>query len=215
MNWAKNIIELWVTDAEGNQDFCEVSVEIQANSNACVDGALIAGAIETEEGDSVALVNVMVNGLTLVDSMETGNDGLFEFADLEIGGDFTLTPAKNLDPLNGVTTFDLLLISKHILGIQALPSPYAIIAADANNSGSVTTADMLLLRKLILQIEEEFPNSDSWRFVDKSFEFADPTMPFEEEFPEVISINNLSQNEVANFIAIKVGDVNGSADVEE
>jgi hypothetical protein len=33
---------------------------------------------------------------------------------------FTIAPEKDDNPLNGVTTYDLVLISKHILGIRAV-----------------------------------------------------------------------------------------------
>lgn len=74
-------------------------------------------------------------------------------------------------PSNGVTTWDLVLISRHILGVQLLGSPYKIIAADANANQSVTTLDMVAIRKIILQLESEFPDNTSWRFVDKDFVF--------------------------------------------
>ncbi|MFQ5445455.1 MAG: hypothetical protein ACE5FF_00840 [Saprospiraceae bacterium] len=41
-------------------------------------------------------------------------------------------PVKEGDDRCGVTTYDLVLITKHILGVQPLGSPYKIIAADAN-----------------------------------------------------------------------------------
>jgi hypothetical protein len=114
--------------------------------------------------------------------------------------------------LNGVSTFDLVLISKHILGVQTLDSPYKIIAADANKSNSVTTFDLVEIRKLILFINTEYPNNTSWRFVDKDFTFPNPANPFATQFPEVINYNNLTASDLAaSFVAVKVGDVNGSA----
>jgi hypothetical protein len=111
-----------------------------------------------------------------------------------------------------VTTYDLVLISRHILGIQNLNSPYKVIAADANKSNSVTTLDMVVIRKVILQIEPGFANNTSWRFVNKDFVFANPANPFAAQFPEVVNYNNLTLSDLnADFVAIKVGDVNGSA----
>jgi hypothetical protein len=69
-----------------------------------------------------------------------------------VAADFTITPVKDDNPLNGVTTYDLVLMSKHILGIEPLGSPYKMIAADANKSNSITTFDIVELRKLILGI---------------------------------------------------------------
>jgi len=88
------------------------------------------------------------------------------------GGNGLLTVLPNVDHaptsngvLEGVTTFDLSLISKHILGIEPFQNPFQIIAADANNSGSVTSFDIVELRKLILGIYTELPNNSSWRYV--------------------------------------------------
>ena len=103
------------------------------------------------------------------------------------------------------------MISKHILGLELLDSPYKAIAADANHSNSITTLDIVQIRKLILHIDTEFQNSDSWRFVDANFVFSDVNNPFADDFPEAVDVNNLTLDEAANFLAIKVGDVNSSA----
>ena len=71
-----------------------------------------------------------------------------------------------------MSTFDLVLISKHILGINTFDSPYKHIAADVNQSGSITAFDLVQLRQLILNITTEFSNNDSWRFVDANHTFA-------------------------------------------
>jgi hypothetical protein len=122
-----------------------------------------------------------------------------------------VTPSLNKGFLNGVSTYDLILISKHILGNQPLTSPYKMIAADVNNSKSITTLDMIQLRKLILNIEPSFPSNQSWRFVDASYSFPNPSNPWVASFPEVKNVNDLTGSLSANFVAIKVGDVNGNA----
>jgi hypothetical protein len=82
-------------------------------------------------------------------------------------------------PLNGVDVDDLTIISEHILGIRGMESPFQHIAADASNSGSITTLDIVELRKLILGIYTELPNNTSWRYIPELC-FTDPS--FEEEF---------------------------------
>ena len=208
----QQIVQLWVTDDAGNQDYCETFIIIQANMGQCdtTGTPLITGVIETEGAEPVADVDVQLSGSNQ-SNMMTGNDGQYGFA-VTTGGDYTVTPVKDVDPLNGVTTFDLVLITKHILGVQSLDSPYKMIAADANKSKSITTFDLVQLRKLILFIDTEFPANTSWRFVDKAYVFPDPTNPWVEEFPEVINFNNVTADELdSDFIAVKVGDVNGSA----
>ena len=141
----------------------------------------------------------------------TSNDGAFLLDSLPMYSNYMITPERDDDPLNGVTTYDLVLIRRHVLGVQALDSPYKIIAADINKSNTVTTFDLVLLQKLILHVEEDFTNNESWRFVEKDFVFPNYLDPFETVFPEVSSFNNLFESKKVDFIGIKIGDVNGSA----
>ncbi|RMG80288.1 MAG: HYR domain-containing protein, partial [Bacteroidetes bacterium] len=207
-------VELWVTDAAGNQDFCQTQIFVQANMGQCpqIDDPLVSGVIKTEDDEAVKAVEVNLNTNTGMSEMHvTADDGAFSFVVPE-GSDVTVSPGKDINPLNGVSTYDLVLITKHILGTEPLNSPYKIIAADANKSNSVTTFDLVQLRKLILFIDTDFANNTSWRFVPADYVFADPQNPLNENFPEVISINNVSDNAQADFVAIKIGDVNGNAD---
>jgi hypothetical protein len=208
----ENTIQLWVTDAEGNQDFCETFVVIQDNLGHCNDSltvVTVAGAITDENDNAVQDVNVELSGNGMISATTDGN-GAYSFANVPMGGDYSVTPMLDTDHDNGVTTFDLVLITKHILQVDLLDSPYKVIAADANNSQSVTTTDMVEIRKVILQVQDEFSNNTSWRFVAKDHIFADAMNPW--GFPEVISYNNLDVNVLfADFYGVKVGDVNGTA----
>ena len=117
----------------------------------------------------------------------------------------------NEDFTNGVSTFDLVLISKDILGVQELDSPYKKIAADANNSGGISAIDLIEIRKAILGISTEFKNNTSWRFVDADYVFQNTRNPWAEAFPEVKNFNNVTLGQLqSDFIAVKIGDVNES-----
>ena len=138
-------------------------------------------------------------------------DASYSFPSVPLGANVTVTPTKDDNPLNGVTTYDLVLINKHILGLEPLTTPYKMIAADANKSGSITTFDIVEFRKLILGIYNELPNNTSWRFVDKSHTFADNSNPFQTLFPENKSVADIqSDNMVDDFVGIKIGDVNNT-----
>jgi hypothetical protein len=180
--------------------------------NLCGPGPLAvgtSGAIATEEALAVENVEVSLSGQTSM-TMMTAADGEYAFAGLQEGYDYTVTPQLNANYLNGVSTFDLVLISKHILGVQPLGSPYKMIAADVNNSKSITTLDLIQLRKLILSIDTEFENNTSWRFVEAAYNFPNALNPWFEEFPEVVNVNNLPATGItgADFVAVKIGDVN-------
>jgi hypothetical protein len=209
------LIEYWVTDLAGNSDYCLTYVLIQDNNQICFTPAasgMIAGGIFTENGNDVESVSVQVMGNSSL-SMVTGPDGGFEFHDIPLNSSYSLMPQRNDDPLNGVSTIDLVLITKHILGTQSLNSPYKIIAADIDKSGTVATSDLIKLRRLILYLDSQLPNGNkSWRFIPADYVFPDPGNPFAGYFPEVMNIDDLNDDEIhADFIAIKVGDVNGSA----
>ena len=212
-NVGENAVQLWVTDASGNADFCETFVIIQANQGQCPDpgNLLIAGQVTTEQSVEVSDVAININGAAISTMQMTNLEGDYNI-NVPAGNDYTLVPAKDINPLNGVSTFDLVKISKHILNVDFLDSPYKMIAADANNSGSITTLDLVHIRKLILLIDDNFSNNTSWRFVDANYVFPDPTNPWAEAFPEIININNLSDDMMnQDFVGIKIGDVNGNA----
>lgn len=115
----------------------------------------------------------------------------------------------------GVTTFDLVLIGKHILGLKALDSPYKMIAADVNRSQRITAIDLIAQRRLILNVDTGFADNTSWRFVPADYQFPDPANPWLEGFPEHIDINALQTGVIGiDFVAIKVGDVSGDADTQ-
>lgn len=207
-------VEFWVTDEAGNSDHCVTVVAVQDNNQLCPQQASgrIAGDIQTEEGEYVDNVMVQAGSTGGMESY-TGNYGFFELQGVPYGRDYSVSAYREDELLNGVSTFDLVLVSKHILGQQRLDSPYKQIAADVNNSGSVTTLDMISMRKMILGVDNRFPNGNtSWRFVDAYYVFPDPEDAFAAPFPEAININNFSRDEMdADFVAIKVGDVDNSA----
>ncbi|MFN0037100.1 MAG: T9SS type A sorting domain-containing protein [Saprospiraceae bacterium] len=99
---------------------------------------------------------------------------------------YTLKPEKTGDPNSGLTTYDLVLISKHILSIQPFLCPWQIVAADVNCTGSVTTFDIVLGRKVILGISNTLP-CGTWGFM-----------------PDSASVSN---GDCQDFVGVKLGDV--------
>ena len=212
-------VELWSIDLAGNADFCETYVIVQDNNGNCAPSnhVVVSGALKTEATDGVEEGNVNITGsvnfappFSFFDL--SSNAGIFNVSNsVPIAADFTVSPLKDDNPLNGVTTYDLVLISKHILGIEPLGSPYKMIAADANKSNSITTFDIVELRKLILGIHQELPSNTSWRFVDKGFAFPNAANPFQTAFPENISVAQAMTHQLGeDFVGVKIGDVNNT-----
>jgi hypothetical protein len=209
------LVELHAWDEAGNDDFCVTFIEVQDNRKVCAGSASpvsISGVIATEGNANLQGATVTLSGSSSNSTITTAAGG-YSFVNLAKDGDFTVTPQLDKNHLNGVSTFDLVLIQKHILGVQALNSPYKMIAADVNNSKSISTLDLIQIRKLILNIDTHFANNTSWRFVDATFNFPNAGNPWSTSFPEVVNINDFSNSINASFVAIKIGDVNASASV--
>jgi hypothetical protein len=195
-----------------NYDFCETFVIVDENLVGCTDSLpSIGGMVMREDSMPVADVEMrLTDGLDLM--QWTDSTGQYVFEELPVNYDFTLTPRRDGDDQNGISTYDIALINKHILGIEPLDSPYKRIAADVNNSGTISTLDIIQLRQVLLSVLVEFPHSDSWRFVTAAHEFPNPENPWETPIPDAISYDNLQSVEPSqDFIAVKIGDIDLSA----
>lgn len=146
---------------------------------------------------------IQLNGDTSL--LTTSNP--FTFENISEGMDVELSALVSQDdPLNGVTTFDLIVISQHILGISNLELPLQI-AADINCSGSITTFDIIALRQLILFITEALP-CKSYLGVPSTF-FEDPNAVLIQDIPSSITIEDLNGDHInQHFNMIKIGDLN-------
>ncbi len=205
-------INLIVTDAFGNSDFCTTDIFIQDNHSNCDPTGLsaIGGRITTEDGIGINEVSVEISG-GMSQMNLTNQEGEYIFQNLEKLESYTVRPMTQTNIKEGVSTFDIVLIQKHILNIASLDSPYKLIAADINDSKTITTFDVVLLRQIILGIKEEFINNESWRYVASDFEFSEEN-PLVESFPEFLNSDQLLASQLQkDFIAIKIGDVNNSA----
>lgn len=207
-------VTVYVTDEAGNQDFCTTRVIIQANPTSCPNIMLpltVAGHIETTYNKDCSDVEVdLSQDNIMMTTVFTSSEGLFEVRELESGYDYSIHPHSNANLLENVTAADLVRIQKHILGLDPIDNPYGIIAADIDNSRSVSAKDLVSLRRAILGIDNSFRNNSSWRFVEKGHIFEDETNPW--PFPEKIDMFNFTQDYMtAYFYAIKVGDVTGNS----
>lgn len=209
------ILNMTVTDIKGNQDFCQINLIIQDNHNHCVDiiqFASISGQIKTEYNKIPKNVEVNYHATEIDEIVIADNtNGLYQIENIALGKGYKILPSLNDSVMQGITTLDLVLIQRHILGIKPLDSPYKIIASDVNGSKSITAADLVEIRKLILGVTDKFPkNIPSWVFVAKEDGITDPTFPYNyKNHIETEALENDLQGQ--DFIAVKMGDVNESA----
>ncbi len=204
-------IVVYVVDKSGNIGFCETLLRVTDPSRFCgnLTQVNVSGFITTRKDKKMTNVPVDLMSQNIVNE-KTDNSGIYAFKDMPLGGKYNIVPSLDIDPLDGVSTFDIVLIQSHILGKRFFTDPFQHIAADINNSKSVTAADISELRKLILGINEKFSNNSSWKFISSEFVFSDPNHPLDDVIPNQFSIPSLQDNVFVSFKGIKIGDVDDS-----
>lgn len=142
-------------------------------------------------------------------TVPTDATGAFEF-ELEQEGSFRFgaSGGPSETPANGVTTLDILTIRRHVIGLAAITSSYSLLAADVNGSSTISTLDITFIRRLILGLTSELPVG-RWKHVPSSHVFPTPLSPW--SYPSERDFHTGSGKLTDHdFVAIKVGDVNGS-----
>jgi hypothetical protein len=189
-----------------NAGFNIVDFNVDPGQIDITSSVSLSGKVVTPSGLPVQGVGLNVEG----DGTYTSNSqGEFSFSALT-GTSLKVIPEfLNYQPGSNtsVTTLDIAITRRHILGIAQFQEPYQIIAADVNGSSTVTTSDIAMIRQVILGIENDF-SGRLWEFVAASTVFADPANPF--PFDKEWEIHDLQAPVDLDFTAIRLGDVNES-----
>ncbi len=198
-------IRLWVVDAAGNADYCDTYVDVQNNMGATVSncppvtatGTKLLVVLNTLKTQLIKNADVKATTPTGIIAAKVSTDSYdFDFGTNQVPA--KIAAEKNDNPLNGVSTFDLVLMTKHVLATQPITDPYIKVAGDVNNNGKITTADIVELRKMILAIQTGFTNNKSWRFLDNTMS-------------ETPAVTNVLKGQVVKMTGVKIGDINISA----
>lgn len=219
-------VEMWLSDGGADLN-CNGTIEwVERNKRSitkefvfiedggCIDcywpECTLGGRVTTSYGAGINGVTVRLSSTSgFFASTITDLNGDYIFNALPVGIDLEISLEKNDDHKNGVSTIDLVHVLKGLLGVVPIVDPYALIAVDANNNYHLNAIDIVILRKLVLNILQEFPDNTSWRFVPADYVFPDPLNPF--GFPEGTTITTTSESISLDFIGIKIGDLNHTA----
>ena len=137
---------------------------------------------------------------TQEDTAVTNADGSFVISGIQRNGQYTITAGKNENPSNGLNVLDLVATQKHLLGKDTFDLEWKKVAADATNNKVLSVSDILVVLQLLLGKITVFPFSPSWR--------CEPHEIFLDELPGNGPVE-------VQFTAIKIGDVNGTADPQK
>ena len=206
-------LDIYFTDLSGNTDYCRTFLNVVQGSGAdCNGDKEIRGKVNRWNGEPLVGVKVILDADLPEFPIETYTDGEgnYSFGFLPELVDYTLSATKEDPYVAGVSTLDLVIIVRHILGLESFTNPYRILAADVNGDGQVKASDLLIHRKLILGVISEITTNEVWDFVRSDFDITNPLNP--------VSLLNASANQFNyefnsissdgyDFIGAKAGDI--------
>jgi len=204
-------VDLFSTTSAGIVNSCQSMIIVtdigdQCQPNATSSLSLMRGQIMTTQQSIIPDVEVSLRGSDEV-SM-TDSEGNYAFSNMPFGGQYIIKPSKTDLPVKGLSTLDILLIRNHIYGHNKLDSPYKLLAADVDQSESITAADIVEIKKMLLGLQDVFSNNDSWRFISEDNVFFDEEKPYwglvKDQYP-ILEYNGFMD---VDFTGIKIGDVN-------
>jgi hypothetical protein len=172
-------------------------------------GISVPVTVKTEQNRPVKNVSLDItlkSDTTVLAQGKTNTDGQFFISNLDTSKAYKIAASKTDEAYVGVTTFDIAVLNRHILGIESIVSPYALIAGDVDESGEIDGADIVHIRNFIMRKTPSLPRK-IWRFIDKKYIFINPSNPFGELTSESVVLPSLSATSKADLVAIKIGDV--------
>lgn len=167
------VVEVWAKDTSRNTVFTFVSIQL-TNPSGC-SFALLPDTLQTREDLADVTWAMKTRTGQISDTTYFSvwklplGEGLLAGANQD--NEITIWPIKDTDPLNGVSTFDLVKLHKHLLELESFQHVVQYIAADADRNNVLTVYDAAELRKLILGVYTELPDNTSWRFVPDDYVF--------------------------------------------
>ncbi len=227
-----NIVEMWVRDQAGNTNQCSNYVLVQDNSNLCPcissTDIRLKGCARSATSTKLNSYRIVAKakgvggtaGITPVNTTKQLNilDSCYTLdvngLPINFTGDVVVSATRNDLVTNGVTAYDLILISRHILNLEPMTNIYQVLAADVNRSQTVTTFDIVEIRKTLLGSLDTLPKVDAWEFIrpvadpSQMLNYAGVKDTFRLQFN---AISGAKTFEGLNFLGIKSADLDYTA----
>ncbi|MEM9261741.1 MAG: hypothetical protein AAGA62_19020, partial [Bacteroidota bacterium] len=162
----------------------------------------------TINGNVRTLAGAPLSEVTISAGEEIGNTLTTNFGGYQLGGtigeSYVLRAEKEANPREGLSTLDIIILRRHLLGIQPITNPFLRLVADLNRDGQISLQDVIHLQSLLLAREELYPAGSLWRFVDAEWDgIGNP--------PEEVNLNDVAACTFDHdFIGLRLGDLNGS-----
>lgn len=200
-------IELHAWDNLGNHGYCTTYLLVQDNRGICPVLPGITGTVATAQGARMRNIPLDAKQEIVAYQTKTDKDGFYRFQDLPEGESYVVRPIMKSGDVNGVNTQDLNLMLEILQNKLDKFSPYQLLAADIDQNGEINTEDFAKLRQIIFQ-RDSFPHNNCWRFVDATYAISKSLKLG--NYPDSVLVSELNTGVTADFVAIKLGDLNGS-----
>ena len=159
--------------------------------------ATISGKVTTDNGRPISGVKVYLDSLPLNFATTDASGDYSLSIEIQAGQQYFLVGEKNdANIVDGISTFDMIKLSKDLLNVELL-TPHQELAADLNNDGSSSTLDLIFMRKILLRIIAELPGRTSF------WDFKSPDL-------NAPGFNSTSDLNNVNLIGVKFGDLDDS-----
>ncbi len=226
-NFGTNTFDLWAVDVNGNWGYTSSYISVDENDDACHPFGIYP--IGFDWGDMfLGLDSLLVS----IDPESTPGLPDFDYYQIHysinpppyysyqnqyyptpppayVNADWTLMPRRQVDAMSGVSTLDLVQIAQLILGIDEF-NIYQHVAADFNNSGSISVLDIIDLRRLILGLldDDEIEVAETILFFDlDSMPTPDNGLPLKlMEQQEYTNFSRADPN-LFSLVPVKKGDI--------
>ncbi len=191
-----------IQDALGNPITCSVNIQYNFEGNCdSLNTNYFRGYFYNLNGKEIEDLDLQINSTFLGQlNLSTGCINFFAISTKHLDTSITCNIKRQDAAVNGVDVLDIMLIWRHILGLENIENKLSILAADVNNNKSLTTKDINELEKQILGTgSNQLSLSDAyWKFYNKTD-------------TSIITSNSIISESENQFIGIKTGDVNGNA----
>lgn len=211
---------VFVWDESGNIDYCTVNLIVQDPNEFCSSSTVttvkgkIFGIQNDSFGGTVFKLIDLTDQVLLLEEPVVGTrfEHTINLPNYMANRTAEISLEKRDEVDRGLTVADLVLLQRHILGIEKIADPLLLLAADINSSGELNTKDLATLRRILLGLPLSGPFSfDSpWHFIDSDLYHTTGeirskiTIPFAE-----IGLKP------CNYEVVKTGDINRSLNFQE
>ncbi|MEL6122248.1 MAG: hypothetical protein AAFR14_00890 [Bacteroidota bacterium] len=170
------VIEAVVTDPSSNSS--RDTSRLTVLPSAACSGARMSGQVLAYGREPLAGVDITIVQDRDAYLRSTGADGTYNIPELRPDQPFELEIAYADVWRAGITTHDLAIANKYILGLESLDR-YQMESADVDGSNSVTVKDLILLQKILYgqDVANGLPKTGPWVFSEANLPTLSPYKP--------------------------------------